>query len=409
MLRGWMLRTLLVATFSMVAMQGLRPMVTYRALELGASTVQLGFVAGSFAVLSVVFAAPLGRWIDRLGEARFLLAGTSLATLTAVGLALADSLVTLMLAQALLGLGQVATLVGLQTLVANGGRKEGRDARFGAFTVVASLTQMVGPTLAGYAYDTDGFTLRSIFLAGAMVCTISIGLAITLLLRPPARHQELRAVPRTPQEPFLRSVRGVMAQPAVPHAMLASLAVLTSIDLLIAYLPAYGEANAIPAGTIGLMLGVRAAGGMASRLLMMRLLRRSTRRRLLVQSMLLPAIALLLLPTTANTVVLVALLGVAGYGLGLGQPLSMGWISDQVPRETRGTALGVRITGNRLAQLVVPIGVGAIAGATGIGAIFVTAGLLLGASSVVVARAPTTGHRPAPDDPPPGAAPTGAS
>jgi len=59
--RGWQARALLIALFSMTANQALRPMVTYRALELGATAAELGLVAGSFALLSSVFAVPLGR------------------------------------------------------------------------------------------------------------------------------------------------------------------------------------------------------------------------------------------------------------------------------------------------------------------------------------------------------------
>lgn len=407
MLAGWLVRALSVALLAAVAQQAVRPMVTYRALELGASNVELGVVAGSYALLSMLFAAPLGRWVDRLGEPWFLIGGNSLVTLTAIGLALSSHLTAVIVSQALLGLGQVASLVGMQTLIANGGDKAGRDGRFGALTVLMSLAQMVGPTIAGYGYGPAGLSLTTIFLLGAGVTITSTLMAITLILRPAPRHREPADEGAPPREPFFRSVRAVMRQPAVPHAMVASLAVLTTIDLLIAYLPAYGEANGIAAGTIGLLLGVRAAGGLVSRMAMLRLLRRTTRRRLLVQSTLLPAVALLLLPLTTSTVVLVLILAVAGYGLGLGQPLSMAWIADQVPRAIRGTALGVRISGNRLAQLTVPIGVGVIAGAAGIGAIFIASGLMLGASSYIVAQAPTDGQPPPAGPAPAGPVPSG--
>ena len=171
--------------------------------------------------------------------------------------------------------------------------------------------------------------------------------------------------------------------------MLASLTVLTSIDLLIAYLPAWGQANGIEPSTIGLMLGVRAAAGLASRVLMLRMLKAMTRRRLLVRSMLLPTLALLLLPLSTDPILLLVLLAISGFGLGLGQPLSLAWVSDQVAPEVRGTAIGVRITGNRLAQLFVPMAAGLVAGAAGLGAIFVLTGTLIGISSIGVSRAPS--------------------
>lgn len=388
--RGWQARALLVALFSMTANQALRPMVTYRALELGATAAELGLVAGSFALLSSVFAVPLGRSIDRLGEPLFLAGGTGLLTVSALLLALSGNLPALIAAQALLGLGQVASLIGLQTLMANAGDPKERDGRFGALTVVASLGQTIGPMVAGFAYGTRGMDLGTIFLLGAIPAALGVAMSLVLLARPPERHEQrgLQAK-QGGQEPFVRSVRTVMRQPGVPHAMLASLTVLTSIDLLIAYLPAWGQANGIEPSTIGLMLGVRAAAGLASRVLMLRMLKAMTRRRLLVRSMLLPTLALLLLPLSTDPILLLVLLAISGFGLGLGQPLSLAWISDQVAPEVRGTALGVRITGNRLAQLFVPMAAGLVAGAAGLGAIFVLTGTLIGISSIGVSRAPS--------------------
>ena len=393
---GWQGRVLLVALLSMTGNQAARPMVTYRALELDATAAQLGLVAGSFALLSSLLATPLGRWIDRLGEPLFMALGTGLLTVSAVLLGLSDALPALIAAQALLGLGQVASLIGLQTIMANAGDPTGRDARFGTLTVVASLAQMVGPTAAGAAYGA-GASLTTVFLATALPLGLGVAVSASLMLHPPVRQEVADAA--AAQEPFLRSVRTVMGQPGVPHAMLASLTVLASIDLLIAYLPAWGEANGIAPGTVGLLLGVRAAAGLVSRVLMLRMLRVVVRRTLLAGSMVLPAMTLAALPLTASVPVLVVLLAVAGFGLGLGQPLSLAAIADAVQTGMRGTAMGVRITGNRLAQLLLPMVAGLLAGAAGLGAIFVLSGGLLGASAAAVSRAPAGRGPTSPDAP----------
>ncbi|MEY3071841.1 MAG: hypothetical protein RLZZ353_37 [Actinomycetota bacterium] len=385
---GWQGRVLLVALLSMTGNQAARPMVTYRALELDATAAQLGLVAGSFALLSSLMATPLGRWIDRLGEPLFMALGTGLLTVSAVLLGLSDALPALIAAQALLGLGQVASLIGLQAIMANAGDPAGRDGRFGTLTVVASLAQMVGPTVSGAAYGA-GVSLTTVFLSTAVPLGLGIAVSVGLMLRPPASRETATAGAGATQQPFFRAVRTVMGQPGVPHAMLASLTVLASIDLLIAYLPAWGEANGIAPGTIGLLLGVRAAAGLVSRVLMLRMLRVMARRTLLAGSMVLPALMLAALPLTTAVPVLVVLLAVAGFGLGLGQPLSLATIADEVAPGMRGTAMGVRITGNRLAQLLLPVAAGLVAGAAGLGSIFVLSGGLLGASAASVRRAPS--------------------
>ena len=72
-----------------------------------------------------------------------------------------------------------------------------------------------------------------------------------------------------------------------------------------------------------------------------------------------------------------------GLGLGIGQPMTMAWVANRSPRAERGIALGVRLTGNRSALVLVPILVGAVAGATGVGLVFWLIAVLLGAGAVV--------------------------
>jgi len=165
--------------------------------------------------------------------------------------------------------------------------------------------------------------------------------------------------------------------------------VLTSIDLLIAYLPAYGEARGIAPATIGLMLGAQAAGAVLSRLFMVRLIDRLGRRRTLAVSMLAPTLGLLLLPLTGSVPTLFVLVVVAGLGLGLGQPLSLSLVVAEVDEQLRGTAIGVRLTSNRIGQLVLPAVVGGVAGGAGVGGIFTASGLLLGGASAVMFRVRT--------------------
>lgn len=386
--QGWLLRALVLAFATIAPVQALRPMVSYRALELGADAFFLGLIAGAYAALSFVMSVPLGRWMDRLGPTRFLIGGTSLVAATAVWFALAGGLWSLLAAQAALGLGQVSGLIGLQTLLSNHGATAERDARIGAFTVAVASAQMIGPAASGMLYDAVGGSLASVFWLTAFACLAGVALAVSIWVRPPPAA-EGRAAPGV-QGSMRHEVGVILRTPSVPHAILASLTVLTTIDLLIAYLPAYGEAVGIPVGTVGLLLSVQAAGTLLSRLLMVRLIRLMGRRNLLVTGMILPAVALVALPTTASPAALFVIIAVAGFGLGLGQPLSLAWVISQVPTTMRGTAIGVRLTANRFGQLALPIGVGAIAGATGIGAIFLAAAAMLGASSAAIARARMT-------------------
>ena len=386
-LLDWQARLLLLTFLALAANHAVRPMVTYAALDLGASGATLGIVAGSFSLFSSVVAAPLGRLVDRIGEPIVLLLGTVVLTLSATLLATAGRIWAIVLAHALLGLGQVACLVGMQTMMANRGDPSRRVLRFGRLTVAASLGQMFGPATSGLAYG-RGVALSRIFLLCAVPMALSILVAATL--RPlwrAAAPPESGTLPRRPA--FIASVRLLVTRRGVPESLLASLAVLASIDILIAYLPGWGAANGISPEEVGFLLGLRAAVGLLSRLLMMRMLRLMGTRTLLALSMAIPAVSLCVLPLTTAVLLLAIILSIAGFGLGLGQPLSLATITDLVPPEERGTALGLRITANRTAQLVMPALAGAVAGAASLGVVFVMAGAVLAAGTLSAVRTPS--------------------
>lgn len=398
----WFPRLLLVTLLLQAAVYALRPMVSYRAISIGASTFQLGVIASSFAVLSLLVAVSIGRWVDRWGEPRFVFTGAAAICAVCLLLVWIDSVWALAASQALLGLGHIMTVVATQTLVANLGDPGRRDSRFGAFTVAVSLGQLVGPFAAGLVAGSggagqapSGVGIGMVFAAAAVVSLLATGVAATFL-RQPGRSRSTTvattgATDAAGRRSYWSALGVVFRIPGMPHAMLASLTVLTAIDILSAYLPAYGEANGLSVETVGLLLATRAAASMASRMVMLPLIRLFTRRRLLALSTALPALSLALFPLLEAPALLYAAMVVIGLGLGLGQPITVAWVADRAPDDVRGTALGVRLSGNRLGQTVLPAGIGAVAGAFSLTAVFVSLAGLLGVSALAILTADLSG------------------
>lgn len=391
----WFPRLLLITFAFQASVYAIRPMVSYRAIELGAGPAMIGVVASSYAVLSLFFAVPVGRWVDRWGEAPFVMAGLSLVTGSSLWLVWIDSLWALALSQAAMGLGHIMTLLGCQTLIANAAPPGRRDAQFGIFMVVQSLGQLAGPAAAGLlAGSAVGTTPRLstnvgatvVFACAAGISFIGVLAAASLHWRPAGSGANAGATGATATSRTLPAVWRVVRVPGMPPAMLASLTVMTSIDILAAYLPVYGEANSLSVEIVGLLLAARAAASMASRLLMLPLLAVLGRRRLLVLSMVLPALALAALPRLGLLPTLFVAMVVIGFGLGLGQPITLSWVAGRAAPDVRGTAIGVRLSGNRLGQVVLPAAVGAIAGTAGLGAIFPSLAVLLFISAGFVVR-----------------------
>jgi MFS family permease len=71
---------------------------------------------------------------------------------------------------------------------------------------------------------------------------------------------------------------------------------------------------------------------------------------------------------------------VAGFSLGIGQPLTMSLVSQKTQSEERALAVSARLMGNRLGQFLVPAAAGIAAATSGAGAVFIGLAVLLGSS-----------------------------
>jgi MFS family permease len=210
------------------------------------------------------------------------------------------------------------------------------------------------------------------------------GLLLALLLprwtrghdRPARRDDDVR------QPGVLTVTARVLRRAGMPTAMFVSIVAISTNDVLAAYLPAHGEEVGLSVGLVGLLLSTRAAATLISRIFMGQLIARLGRARLLGVSMSIAAGAMFALPFVRSPVALIGLMVILGLGVGLGQPMTIAWVANRSPRRERGTALGVRITGNRVALIFVPTIMGTIAGAAGISAIFIVmaVGLAIGAA-----------------------------
>jgi hypothetical protein len=67
-----------------------------------------------------------------------------------------------------------------------------------------------------------------------------------------------------------------------------------------------------------------------------------------------------------------------GYGLGVSSTLAFSGIVTLAPANVRATALSLRLTGNRIGQVVLPFSASLLAAVTGVGGVFaVIAGALV--------------------------------
>jgi MFS family permease len=365
--------TVLVQTVTFL----LRPATSYRALELGVTPAWLGVVSASFAVVPLLLALVVGGWTDRRGEGPILVAGAVLVLVSAAGFALLGwSVPALVGWSAVLGLGHLLSMVGGQSLAARLAPPEEHDTAFGHYTFAASLGQAIGPGLVALlgGGGTNPDTTR-IFAGAVVVAAGFLGIAFTLRRwRAGGSHASAAG-----------GFRAALQVPGLGRAILASLTVLAATDLLVVYLPALGQERGIAAAVIGVLLGLRAAASMTSRFFLGALVRRLGRERLLVGGIAVSALGIALLPVPMPVVLLGIVVVVVGVALGVGQPLTLSWVTQVAPAPIRATAIGLRLTGNRLGQVLIPSTVGLVASAAGVaGVLWATAGTL-GVVAVVTA------------------------
>ena len=381
---GWLARVLAGVVLTQAALYLARPVTSYRALALGADARAVGLITAAFALVPLVVAVPLGRASDRWRPGWLLTGGIALGALACALLGLAGSLPGLALASAVLGLGHLALTLAGQSLNARQSTDDRHDRDFGLYAAAASAGQLIGPALAGIVLGAAGHSLEDATTAGFLVAAGLMALAVPTSLGTdrlgPAGRPRDRSEGRPLRAGELIGARGV------PAGMFASLAILATVDVVTAYLPVLGTQRGIPPAVVGGLLSLRAAASILSRVLIPWMVGRLGRVRLLAASAAGSALLTAALPLAGGTAALAVLLAAAGFLLGIGQPLTMSMVVQAVPEGTRGTALAIRLTGNRFGQVATPAAAGLVAGAAGVSAAFFLLGGLLGLAAVAVVR-----------------------
>jgi MFS family permease len=383
-LQGWLARVLAGVVLTQAALHLARPVTSYRALALGADARAVGLITAAFALVPLVVAVPLGRASDRWPLGHLLTGGIALGAIASALLGFADTLWGLALASAVLGLGHLALTLAGQGLIARQSADARHDRDFGLYTAGASLGQLIGPAMAGLALSLAGRSLEDATTLGFVVAAVLMALAVPTAFG----TDRLGRVGRPRDGGVGRPLRAgeLMGARGVPAGMFASLALLATVDVLTAYLPVLGTQRGIPPAVVGALLSLRAATSILSRVLIPWMLGRLGRIRLLAASAAGSALLTAALPLSGSTAVLGVLLAAAGFLLGIGQPLTMSMVVQAVPEGARGTALAIRLTGNRFGQVATPAAAGLVAGAAGVASAFWLLGGLLGLAALAVVR-----------------------
>src|SRR5690625_100268 len=411
-LPGWLWLMVAAGVLTQTTANLVRPVTSYKLILLGWGETEIGIATAAYALLPLFAALPFGRMQTRLRSPRnFVALGVVILAAGAAYLALTEHVIQLMIASAILGIGHLMFTIGGQSMIARRSRAMQMDANFGWFTASFSVGQMLGPLLSGLVLGNTSLTQTALdgsdlagnvnlaLWVGAIASIIAVPVLYTLGTTPSVNTQTQDIVAVEPQTNAKPSALNILKTPGIASHMLAALALLAILDILVAFMPLVGETVGVSPLVIGALLAVRGATSVISRIFIRPLSTRYPRNILLLVSLLVSAIAIAIVPAViergmTGIVVAFMFMSVGGFTLGLGQPLTMTMITQAVPRTWRSPALALRLMGNRVGQVVLPIAASAVAGPMGPAGGIWFACAILGISGVERLASKRTGPNP---------------
>ena len=385
-MKHWFLNVCVATALLQAVYHAVRVLVSYRVLALGGDAVTIGVVTALFSLAPLLVAVRIGRAVDRRHAAAVLRTGVVLTSLGVLVIAMSGDLIVLGLGNVILGFGQILVTVAAQGFITLLSPPGELDRGFAGLTLGVSIGQAVGVPLVGLiaAGSSDGGVVETT-LALTVMGVVSLA-AVPFAW--PIRERPQAADPPSPGD--RQSVFSMISTTGMRPAVFSSLIVLASVDVVVAYLPVLGHEFGFSVLLVSLLLTARTAASIVSRAFLPWLLTRVPRQKLLISATLCSALPTALLPFVPDPVWMALLLVVAGFFWGIGQPLTMTWVAGLVTAANRAAALSLRLTGNRLGQVLIPLAAGAAAGVAGTSSIFVITGGLLGTAAVSTWRAVST-------------------
>lgn len=354
-----------------------RVTTSYRAVELGLSVVWLGVITAAFAILPIILAVKIGRFIDRGNDARTAWIGGGLLVVACAGFALSPSLIALLLFTSILGIAHLLLVISAQVLCTRQSGPGVMERMIGNYMVANAVGQGIGPFIVGWAGGSASIPpTHLLFWIGLSVSVLTFASALMLRSgRPRVRRGEgNKPIP----------VGDIARIPGIRVIFFVSIVTVAAQDLIVVYLPLLGAERGIAVDAVGMLLAVRAVASMFSRFLFARLNEMLGHMRLMALSTFGGAIAYMGLALPLPLPAMYGVIAAAGFALGISITVSIAGLLALASDEARGTANSLRMMGNRIGQFTIPFLAGLIAAATGVAGIFLVIGVSLAASAAAV-------------------------
>jgi len=350
---------------------GARMTTSLFALKLGASAFTAGLLLALFAVLPMLLSVSAGRFIDRAGTVRPLLASYAALAL-AIALPYAwPRLETLYFSSTLAGTAFMVLHIAVNSATGAFGKPEDRPLNFSWLSLGFSTSGSLGPLVAGFSIDGLGHAAAF----GVLALFPFAGLSLLWTQR--------RGLPR-PERAAHGGAGGrvldLLRVPALRRTFMASGAIAIGWDLYTFLLPLYGARIGLSAVSIGTIMSTFAVATFAVRLVIPALVRRLRAWQVIAAALAISGTSYLLFPLVKSAAPLMAASFLLGIGLGCAQPFIMSQLINTAPAGRQGEAVGVRILMLSASQTFIPLLSGALSTLVGMAPVFWLISALLLAS-----------------------------
>lgn len=343
-------------------------LTTLYAINLDASTFQIGIIVGLTSLFPMLLSIYIGQVSDRIGFRYPLMLGSfgvSIALL--LPYIIKGELYILFVSQVIFGLAFILLLVNIQNLVGKISTIENRSQNYAIYSLGLSTASLLGPLITGFSIDHFGY--NNTYLLLSLLAAVPGCFILLNLLKLPERV----AVNEITSNSFM----DLLVSRSLRKTFILSGMILAGIGIYEFYFPIYGKHIGFSASMIGIILSVNASAFILVRLFMPFLIKKLTEEGVFRICLFIAAGAFMLVPLFKGFISLAIVSFIMGIGLGCGQPLSIVMAYNASPKERTGEVLGIRLTVNKIVQFSVPIIFGSVGAIVGFFPVFWANALLL--------------------------------
>ncbi|MBI4279844.1 MAG: MFS transporter [Armatimonadetes bacterium] len=345
------------------------PVAPLLAQSMNAAPLWIGLTIGARGLLPMVLGLPIGWLTDRLPVRTVQVMGGGCVLAATALMAGTNSIIPLIIAQALGGLSVTVASIAGQAFIASVTATRDRDEVYGRYSLIVALDNVAGPALGGLLAQWGG--PKAAVVGGLVLAVAALPLALVL----PSRRTAAPVLIATPRSQHPLALLGL---PTVLFTLFASFLVIFSTSVKSSFYVIYLDRIGLGSGAIGIVLAISGAARTVVRPMLSWATARTGRPRLLVFVCLTLAAGLAMVPVAGSRMTgQVALAVLHGIAYGLSQPLTITMMSHAVSVDNLGLAFAWRQIFSRCGELLGPLTMGWVAGAAGLEPVFwLAAGML---------------------------------